>query len=38
MNSIITNIIGYTASICMVLGYLPQTVHTLQPAKPTTSP
>ena len=33
MNSIITNIIGYTASICMVLGYLPQTVHTLRTRK-----
>lgn len=33
MNSIITNIIGYTASICMVLGYLPQTIHTLRTRK-----
>lgn len=33
MSSIITDIIGYTASICMVLGYLPQTVHTLRTRK-----
>ena len=24
------NIIGYTASVCMVLGYLPQTIRTIR--------
>lgn len=33
MEDIITQIIGYTASICMVLGYLPQTVRTLKTRK-----
>lgn len=33
MEQIITQIIGYTASICMVLGYLPQTVRTLKTRK-----
>ncbi len=30
---LITEIIGYTASICMVLGYLPQLVRTLRTRK-----
>lgn len=29
-NEILSNIIGYAASICMVLGYLPQTVRTIR--------
>lgn len=33
MEQIIIQIIGYTASICMVLGYLPQTVRTLKTRK-----
>lgn len=28
-----TNIVGYAASICMVLGYLPQTIQTLKTRK-----
>lgn len=27
---LITNIIGYTAAICMVCGYLPQAVYTIR--------
>lgn len=30
MNDIILNIIGYTASICMILGYLPQAIVTIK--------
>lgn len=30
MNEIILNIIGYTASICMILGYLPQAIVTIR--------
>lgn len=30
MNTLILNIIGYTASICMVLGYLPQAIATIR--------
>ncbi len=30
MNDIILNIIGYTASICMILGYLPQAIVTIR--------
>ena len=29
----ITNIVGYAASICMVLGYLPQLIQTLRTRK-----
>jgi MtN3 and saliva related transmembrane protein len=29
----IPNIVGYAASICMVLGYLPQLIHTLRTRK-----
>lgn len=29
----ITDIIGYAASICMVLGYCPQLIHTLRTRK-----
>ena len=29
---LITNIIGYTAAICMVCGYLPQAVYTIRTA------
>lgn len=30
MNSLLLNIIGYTASLCMVLGYLPQAISTIR--------
>lgn len=30
MNDIILNIIGYTASICMILGYMPQAIVTIR--------
>jgi MtN3 and saliva related transmembrane protein len=26
----LTNIIGYTASICMILGYMPQAIYTIR--------
>lgn len=26
----IINIVGYAATICLVLGYLPQTIHTIR--------
>lgn len=26
----IINIVGYSATICLVLGYLPQTIHTIR--------
>ena len=29
----ISDIIGYIASICMVFGYLPQTIHTIRTRK-----
>ncbi|MDE5661109.1 MAG: hypothetical protein K2F91_04410 [Muribaculaceae bacterium] len=30
MNELWINIIGYTASICMILGYLPQAIVTIR--------
>lgn len=30
MNEILLNVIGYTASLCMVLGYLPQAIMTIR--------
>lgn len=30
METIILNIVGYAASICMVLGYLPQAISTIR--------
>ncbi len=33
LQELITEIIGYTASICMVLGYLPQLVRTVRTRK-----
>ena len=30
MNELWINIIGYTASICMILGYLPQAIVTMR--------
>ena len=30
MNELWLNIIGYTASICMILGYLPQAIVTIR--------
>lgn len=27
---ILTNIFGYAAAVCMVLGYLPQAIHTIR--------
>lgn len=30
MNELVLNIIGYTASICMILGYLPQAIVTIR--------
>ncbi len=30
MNDLILNIIGYTASVCMILGYLPQAIVTIR--------
>jgi len=30
MNGLIVNIVGYTASICMVMGYLPQAIATIR--------
>lgn len=30
MNELWINIIGYTASICMILGYLPQAITTIR--------
>ena len=29
----LASIVGYTASICLLLGYLPQTVHTIRTRK-----
>ena len=30
MNDLLLNIIGYSASLCMVLGYLPQAISTIR--------
>ena len=30
MNEMLINIVGYTASICMILGYLPQAIVTMR--------
>ena len=30
---VLSDIIGYIASICMVFGYLPQTIHTIRTRK-----
>jgi MtN3 and saliva related transmembrane protein len=30
MNTLLLTIIGYTASVCMVLGYLPQAIATIR--------
>jgi len=30
MDTLIINIVGYAAAICMVCGYLPQAVHTIR--------
>lgn len=30
MSDLILNIIGYTASVCMILGYLPQAIVTIR--------
>lgn len=30
MNDLLLNIIGYTASLCMILGYLPQAIMTIR--------
>lgn len=30
MSELLTNIIGYTATVCMVFGYLPQAVATIR--------
>lgn len=30
MDGLIVNIVGYTASICMVMGYLPQAIATIR--------
>lgn len=30
MNDLLINIIGYTASICMIFGYLPQAIQTIK--------
>lgn len=30
MSDLLINIIGYTASICMILGYLPQAIVTIR--------
>ncbi len=30
MDPLIINIVGYTAAICMVCGYLPQAIHTIR--------
>lgn len=30
MDTLIINIVGYVAAICMVCGYLPQAVHTIR--------
>ena len=32
-SQILPHIVGYAASICMVLGYLPQLIHTLRTRK-----
>lgn len=33
LNISTADIIGYIASVCMVLGYLPQTIHTIKTRK-----
>lgn len=33
MDSLVTNIIGYLATICMVFGYLPQAIATIRTRK-----
>lgn len=30
MNEMLINIVGYTASICMIFGYLPQAIATIR--------
>ena len=30
METVIINIVGYAAALCMVCGYLPQAIHTIR--------